>query len=41
MLWSRLGDADAMESRMGTKGQFVFHQPANFNNMDLSALTNP
>lgn len=41
MLWSRLGDADAMESRLGTKGQFVFHQPANFNNMDLSALTNP
>ena len=41
MLWSRLGDADAMESRLGTKGQYVFHQPANFNNMDLSALTNP
>lgn len=40
-MWSRLGDADAMESRVGTLGQFVMHNPGSFSNLDLSALTNP
>ena len=40
-MWSRLGDADAMESRIGTIGQFVMHSPGSFSNLDLSALTNP
>lgn len=40
-MWSRLGDADAMESRVGTLGQYVMHNPGAFSNMDLSALTNP
>ena len=40
-MWSRLGDADAMESRVGTKGQFVMHAPGHFSNLNLEALTNP
>lgn len=40
-MWSRLGDADAMESRIGTIGQFVMHNPGSFSNLNLEALTNP
>lgn len=40
-MWMREHDADSMESRMGTKGNFVFSLPSNFANLNLEALTNP
>lgn len=39
--WLRMADADAMEGRIGTNGQFVMHAPGHFSHADISALTNP
>lgn len=40
-MWLRSSTEDAMEGRIVSKGQFVFHAPGHFANLDLSALTNP
>lgn len=39
--WLRVTNSDSMEGRIVFKGNYVFHAPGHFANLDLSALTNP
>lgn len=39
--WLREGSNDAIEGRMGARGQFVVHAPGHCAYLDLSALTDP